>query len=538
MPLWNLADKSILIIDDFPEMRSLMRSTVTSFGAGHTEMASNGEDAIELLASRRFDIVLCDYNLGEGKDGQQVLEEISYRGLMPRSTTFVMVTAENTSQMVMGALEYQPDAYIAKPVTRTVLQMRLQKLLAKKDSLRDIYSALDRKRYDRTIAACEHHLEQGSKYRFELLKIKSEVLIRTGAYDRAVALCETVLEERDLPWARFDLGRIHYHRQEHGQAGEIFSRVIADNSAFVSAYDWLARTQERLGDPVAAQQTLVQAVEQSSKSLLRLRALATVAEKNQDGAVNEQARRKAIRVGRGSVLRQPSDYTGLARALVANNAAKDALKVIDSIKYEFRDDPLAELEATAAGCSVHAALGNTELSQTALDRAIELASDSPELLSADLGTELARACLAHGRKDAADEFTRRVVVNNHDNQTVLDRITSVYKEAGALAEINELIDSTRSEIVRINNEGVRLLNDGKIRESIALFSEAVKGMPHNPIINLNAAQSLISMMKDSQPTKSALEETLSYIRAASDSDVHKERQCQLLAECRELSSCL
>ena len=88
------------------------------------------------------------------------------------------------------------------------------------------------------------------------------------------------------------------------------------------------------------------------------------------------------------------------------------------------------------------------------------------------------------------------------------------------------------------SEFEQMLKDGKITESIELFAEAAKGMPRNPIINLNAAQSLIAMMKNSQPTRSALEETLSYIRAANDCETHKERQSRLLAVCRELSACL
>ena len=88
MALWTLTDKTILIVDDFAEMRSLMRSMVAAFGARHIEVAANGEDAVAALESRRFDIILCDYNLGDGKDGQQVLEEAHHRNLLPCSTTF------------------------------------------------------------------------------------------------------------------------------------------------------------------------------------------------------------------------------------------------------------------------------------------------------------------------------------------------------------------------------------------------------------------------------------------------------------------
>jgi hypothetical protein len=46
-----------------------------------------------LLAKTR-DVVLCDYNLGDGKNGQQVLEETRVRNLMLPSSVWLMVSAE------------------------------------------------------------------------------------------------------------------------------------------------------------------------------------------------------------------------------------------------------------------------------------------------------------------------------------------------------------------------------------------------------------------------------------------------------------
>jgi len=536
MALWSLNKKSILIIDDFPEMRSLIRGMVTDFGAQHIEQARNGTEAVEALAGHRFDIVLCDYNLGDGKDGQQVLEEAKHRNLLPFTTVFAVITAECSSQMVMGALEYQPDAYISKPVTKTVLQVRLKKLLEKKDSLREINRALDKKLLGRALELCNQQLQNSSKHRFELLKLKSDILIKTGEYDQAKALCETVLEERELPWALFDTGRVHFYRQQYPEAADIFSRIIDANSAFVSAYDWLADTQKKLGDPGSAQRTLMSAVEKSAKSVLRQRALAVLADKNQDYEVTEKARRKAVRVGKGSILRQPSDYAGLAKVLVKLSTAKEALKVLDLIKHEFHDNPQADLEAATVGSEIYTALGNEKLSEEMLDKAVALAADYPGFVSADVGVGLAQACHVHGRKAEANEIICNIVKNNHDNDDVLEKISDLYGDAAEKQEIQALIDKTRNEIIAVNNEGVRLLKIGKTAESIELFSKAAGGLPHNPIINLNAAQALINMMKQSQPTRPSLEEALTYLQAANNSDSHKERQRRLLAVCRELST--
>ena len=138
----DLASKSYLVIDDFADMRSMLRSMLVAYGVTNIEMAGNGKDAIKMLAKKTYDVVLCDYNLGEGKDGQQLLEEGKDKGLIPYSTAFLMITAENTMEMVMGAVEYLPDDYLSKPFNKDMLRSRLEKVIVRKDDLHGIVKLL------------------------------------------------------------------------------------------------------------------------------------------------------------------------------------------------------------------------------------------------------------------------------------------------------------------------------------------------------------------------------------------------------------
>ncbi len=115
------------------------------FGANKLTEVRNGDEAVDAMSKQTMQVVLCDYNLGDGKDGQQILEEAKERSLLPYSSIFILVTAENTSSMVMGAVEYQPDDYLVKPFTKAVLQVRLAKLQERKQGLHDIARALDEK---------------------------------------------------------------------------------------------------------------------------------------------------------------------------------------------------------------------------------------------------------------------------------------------------------------------------------------------------------------------------------------------------------
>jgi DNA-binding response OmpR family regulator len=62
--------------------------------------------------------VLCDYNLGDGMDGQELLERRK-TGTLPLSTIWIMITGERKYERVVAAAEMAPDDYILKPFNST-----------------------------------------------------------------------------------------------------------------------------------------------------------------------------------------------------------------------------------------------------------------------------------------------------------------------------------------------------------------------------------------------------------------------------------
>ncbi|HWJ93983.1 MAG TPA: response regulator, partial [Telluria sp.] len=141
------ASKSYLVVDDFAGVRQLLRESLRSLGAKTIDQATSGGEAMGLLGKIRYDVVLCDYNLGEGKNGQQVLEEARMRNLINPSTVWMMVSAEKSVESVMGAAEHQPDAYLLKPITEAVLITRLNRVSHKKQVFRMIDQAYAEKDY-------------------------------------------------------------------------------------------------------------------------------------------------------------------------------------------------------------------------------------------------------------------------------------------------------------------------------------------------------------------------------------------------------
>jgi len=535
MPLWTLKNSKILVVDDYAEMRSMLRSMLIAYGAEDIKQAASGEDAIEKITNNKFDIILCDYNLGEGKDGQQVLEEAKHREILPLATTFIMVTAENTATMVMGAIDYQPDAYLAKPVTKVILQTRLRKILEKKEFTKAISIEIDKKEYGKASKLCDKAMTEHPALRLELQSLKYTLLTTIGDHDAAEALCKQVLTDRDVPWAQLGLACAYFSQQKYSETKELLEEVIAVNSDFIAAYDLLSKTQKKLGDSQAAEETLAKAIQKSPKSLVRQRALGELAVLNENHTVAERACRDAMLIGKHSVLSKANDYVNYSQALVKNNKGKEALKIADRIKGAFKGDHDAGLQAEICKSTVHQALGDDTKAEASVDAALLLYEKYGPNFSSGAGIALAKNCLKYNKEEEADTIIKDVAKNNHEDKTVLDEINQIYEDAGLSGKADEAIAAAISEIAEINNKGVRLINEGKITESIELFKKAAKALPLNHTISLNAAQSYILLMKKEGASKQHINEAMFYLGIVSDVDSVKKKYNELMTSCREFA---
>ena len=90
----DYSDKRFLVVDDFNDFLSSVKAMLREMGARDVDTANRGEEAIAMCRQKRYDIILHDYNLGAGKNGQQVLEELLAARLISHQCIFVMVTAE------------------------------------------------------------------------------------------------------------------------------------------------------------------------------------------------------------------------------------------------------------------------------------------------------------------------------------------------------------------------------------------------------------------------------------------------------------
>ncbi len=506
------AAKHFLIVDDFADMRAALKRILNSLGAVHIDQARHGSEAIAKMQTRPYDVVLCDYNLGPGKDGQQVLEEARVRQLLKVDSIFIMITAENSREMVMGAVEYAPDSYLSKPFTKELLQTRLIKLFERKANLRKVNQALLAKDPVAAIRELDTLIAAHPPNLGELLKLKSEICIDANRLDEAQGALEQVLAMREMPWARLGLGKIQFKRKQFTQAAETFRQLIEQERNFVAAYDWLAKTQMAQRQYAEAEETLKLAARLSPRNIQRQGLLGETALANHHPETAEAAYEHAVAMAKHSVFNHPVLFAGLAKSKAAAGKPNEALKVVEQIPKAFPDHPESRLYQAAATAIIKNRLGDQTGAQAALAEAEHALANLNETAHASKhALEMARTYAELGQEDKAARLLRQAIANNHDDEEILTQIVHLCQESRLNYDAESAIREVQGDVVRTNNEGVRLIKQGEFEAAIRLLTQAAEEMPGNKTINLNAAKALLMYMEHRGVVSDLLDQVRRYI---------------------------
>jgi len=120
----SAAPFSILVVDDEPSLRKVIRASLAAGGYAVEEVGT-GTDAVGLLQRRSFDLILLDINM-PGLNGLEACRKI--RTIAP-NTGIVMVTVRDAEEDKVRALEAGADDYVTKPFRFRELVARIGAVL-------------------------------------------------------------------------------------------------------------------------------------------------------------------------------------------------------------------------------------------------------------------------------------------------------------------------------------------------------------------------------------------------------------------------
>jgi len=119
----------ILVVDDFPTMRRIMKNLLKEINYLNVAEAEDGAAALAKLKAEKFDFVISDWNM-PNMSGLDLLKSVRADGDL-KGMPFLMVTAEAEKDNVIVAIQAGVSNYIVKPFTAVTLKEKIDKVIEK-----------------------------------------------------------------------------------------------------------------------------------------------------------------------------------------------------------------------------------------------------------------------------------------------------------------------------------------------------------------------------------------------------------------------
>lgn len=494
----ELARMRVLIVDRHTSARNSLRILLSTLGISAIHNAGSSVEVLRQVKAYTFDIILADYHLDDGRDGQQLLEELRQKRLISLSTVYMVITAERAYHNVVSVAELAPDDYLIKPFTADQLNGRLVKAIFKKSYFQRVFAHLDNGAFADALVACDALIGRDDQFLYDTLRFKGEILNVLGRHQEASAVYQQVLDHAMVPWARMGLAIALRGMDELAEAETLGAGIIVDFPEYLAAYDFVASVREEMGQLSEAQEALLKAAEISPNNSMRQRMVGDVAVRNDDLEAAERAFGKVLERHRGSSLRVIDDYTNLTRVMLDRGRTEGARMITQELRRDWRGNKQGELAALIMDSLCSNQEGEPAKAKQALEKALVLHNSlqgdkNAKDFSQKIAVDLAHACLASGDEVTAQEILGKVAAENHEDRNMIAQIQGVFFRTGREEAGQSLLAKVGKEIVELNNRGVLAARSGDLEASVQMLIEAAERVPNLQFL-VNASKAIFTML--------------------------------------------
>ena len=120
-------DILVLVTDDSPTMRRIIKNTLERIGYNNSIEAENGKEALDLLNNNPVELLLTDWNMPV-MNGLELVGEVrkieKYKKL-----PILMITTRGMKEDVVEAVHAGVNNYVVKPFTPEILEEKINKVI-------------------------------------------------------------------------------------------------------------------------------------------------------------------------------------------------------------------------------------------------------------------------------------------------------------------------------------------------------------------------------------------------------------------------
>jgi CheY-like chemotaxis protein len=459
------------------------------------ESAAKGEEALSLCEKQHYDLILCDYNLGPGKNGQQLLEDLRLNNLMRPEDIFILLSAETSRNVVMSAYDCEPDAYLTKPITTKVIEQRLKRLLAKRNEMVEVYGHVSRGEKQEAIAALKKKIANNSRYSMDCQKILAEIYLEENDLQEAEVVYRNVLDIRALDWAQVGLAKVKVKQGDYKKSIQWLNEIISSNPTCMKAYDALSEALEKKQDLDALQENLEKAVEVSPMSIGRQVSLAETALENGDAEIAAKAYQKVMRFGANSSHNTTNNQLAFTKAVAryfdndpakAGEMSKSAINLLSLIDEKPTVEEEDKIKSQLLGSQLWALSGHKDKAKEALEIVNDRLSDEKNI-TIDIEIELINSMIANNNHTEAQNKIQEMIVCYKDDQNALEKIDALCSEPVSI--------KGKKMLAKANKLGIESYKKQEYEEAIHFFSTVERRYPRYIGVKLNLVQAILGKLR-------------------------------------------
>jgi two-component system, chemotaxis family, chemotaxis protein CheY len=118
----------ILVVDDFPTMRRIVKNCLQEIGYTDITEADDGNTALPLLKAGEFEFLITDWNMPV-MPGLELLKAVRGDPRLAKLPVLVL-TAEAKREQIIEAAQAGVSGYVIKPFSAATLKDKIEKILA------------------------------------------------------------------------------------------------------------------------------------------------------------------------------------------------------------------------------------------------------------------------------------------------------------------------------------------------------------------------------------------------------------------------
>ena len=494
------SDLSVLIVDPNPGMRGNLHNMLSQASITKVEYAVSSGTAIRQLGKKPFDIILCEYDLGNGsgeangQDGQQLLEDLRHHKMISPWTIFIMLTSEGEYGKVIGAAELTPTDYVLKPFTVDALLQRIRRAVDRRTQFLPVYQLIEMGNVRKAIAECKTAEDAHPRYAIDFARLRAELLFSIDDLAEAELVYQWILMTRPIAWAHLGLARCRYGLQKYAEAQETLQQLLEQNPRYMAAYDLLARTHEALNQHESAKKVLEDAVQISPHMVRRLRHLGEVAFETGDVSVAEKAFKQVVAKAKYSEFRDPEDHVKLVRTLVKKGDAHQASGVIRDMERSLRSGPNVDVCRAIATGLVQEMAGNLTAAATELTNAVNGVAGSRGL-STGLKIGLVHSCLSVKLDQQAADLMLNLM-NDTDSGVSMDEAVQVFEKAGRHDLAQGMGEQIKIQVDELIAHASEQRSHGDLRAAVDTLNAGLRKAPGNMSLLPAATSAILKQLDD------------------------------------------